>query len=109
MTNPPTSNPRLEAFRAMVAKSPGNVLARFGLANEAMKAGLYEEAAEQLGAYLDRYDDEGNGWQRLGECRLALGQPGEARAAFEHGVAAARRHGHGGLASELEARLEELE
>ena len=109
MTNPPNSTSKLETFRAMVAKNPDNVLARFGLANEAMKAGLHEEAAEQLGAYLARYDDEGNGWQRLAECRIALGQPGEARAAFERGIAAARRYGHGGLAGELEARLEELE
>ena len=109
MTNPPAPASKLETFRAMVAKNPDNVLARFGLANEAMKAGLHEEAAEQLGAYLARYDDEGNGWQRLAECRLALGQPTEARAALEHGIAAARRYGHGGLAGELEDRLEELE
>ena len=31
---------KLETFRAMVAKSPENALARFGLANEAMKSGL---------------------------------------------------------------------
>ena len=109
MTNPPAPTSKLDTFRAMVAKNPDNVLARFGLANEAMKAGLHEEAAEQLGAYLARYDDEGNGWQRVAECRLALGQPAEARAALEHGVAAGRRYGHGGLAGELEARLEELE
>jgi predicted Zn-dependent protease len=109
MTTPPASNAKLDTFRAMVAKNPDNVLARFGLANEAMKAGLYEEAAEQLGAYLARYDDEGNGWQRLAECRMALGQPAEARAALENGIAAARRFGHGGMAGDLEARLEELE
>jgi len=109
MMNPSTPTSKLETFRAMVAKNPDNVLARFGLANEAMKAGLHEEAAEQLSAYLARYDDEGNGWQRLAECRIALGQPAEARAAFEHGIAAARRFGHGGLAGEIEARLEELE
>ena len=102
-------NIKLDTFRAMVAKNPDNVLARFGLANEAMKAGMHEEAAEQLGAYLARYDDEGNGWQRLAECRVALGQAAEARSALENGIAAARRHGHGGLAGELEARLEELE
>ena len=109
MTNPPAPTSKLDTFRAMVAKNPDNVLARFGLANEAMKSGLHEEAAEQLVAYLGRYDDEGNGWQRLAECRLALGQTAEARAALETGIAAARRHGHGGLAGELEDRLEELE
>ena len=43
---------RLETMRAMVAKNPANALARFGLANEAMKAQLYEEAAEHLRVYL---------------------------------------------------------
>ena len=99
---------RLDALRAMVAKNPENALARFGLANEAMKAGLHGEAADQLEAYLARYDDEGNGWQRLAECRVALGQEAEARHALERGIAASRRFGHGGMAADLEARLEEL-
>ena len=99
---------RLDALRAMVAKNPDNALARFGLANEAMKAGLHAEAAEQLEAYLARYDDEGNGWQRLAECRIALGDDDEARTALERGIAASRRFGHGGMAADLEARLEEL-
>lgn len=93
----------------MVAKNPENALARFGLANEAMKAGLHAEAAEQLEAYLARYDDEGNGWQRLAECRVALGDDDAARSALERGIAASRRFGHGGMAADLEARLEELE
>lgn len=103
-----SSTPKLDTFRAMVAKNPNNALARFGLANEAMKAGLHEEASSQLEAYLGMYDDEGNGWQRLAECRIALGRDDEARDALARGIAAARRFGHGGLASELEERLEEL-
>jgi predicted Zn-dependent protease len=99
---------KLDTFRAMVAKSPNNALARFGLANEAMKAGLHDEAAAQLEAYLGLYDDEGNGWQRLAECRIALGRDDEAREALTRGIAAARRFGHGGLAAELEERLEEI-
>ena len=35
---------RLDAFRQMVAKNPGNALAQYGLANEAMKEGRYEES-----------------------------------------------------------------
>ena len=49
---------KLETFRAMVAKNPENALARFGLANEAMKSGLFAEAVEQLEAYHARYDDD---------------------------------------------------
>lgn len=100
---------KLETFRAMVAKHPDNVLARFGLANEALKAGEWEEARTQLEVYLSRYDDEGNGWGRLAEALEKLGRTDEARAALEKGIAASYRFGHGGMAAELEERLEQLD
>ena len=102
------SSPRLDAMRAMVAKNPNNALARFGLANEAMKAQLYEEAAEQLRIYLTSHDDEGKGYGRLADALLHLGRTEEAREALQRGVEAARRFGHPTMANEFEARLEEL-
>lgn len=100
---------RLEAMRAMVAKNPSNVLARFGLANEALKAQLYEEAAEHLRVYLEQHDDEGNGYGRLADALVKLGRVGEARDALHNGIDASRRFGHPGMVNEFEARLEELE
>ena len=100
---------RIETFRAMVAKSPENALARFGLANELLKAGAWAEAAEHLRAYLARHDDEGNGWGRLAEALAALGDTAGAADALRTGIAASRRFGHPGMANELEARLEELD
>ena len=76
--------------------------------NEAMKAGLWDEAREHLEAYLARHDDEGNGWGRLAECLERAGRAGEARAALEKGIAASYRHGHPGMAAELEEKLEAL-
>jgi predicted Zn-dependent protease len=99
------TNPRLEAFRKMVEKTPGNALARFGLANEAIKEGDHALAVEQLTAYLGMYDDEGNGWLRLGDALTALGRAAEAREAYQKGVAAAERFGHAGMAAELRERL----
>lgn len=96
-------------MRAMVAKNPNNALARFGLANEALKAQLYEEAAENLRVYLGAHADEGNGYGRLAEALLHLGRIDEARAALREGVEVSRRHGHPSMANEFEARLEELE
>lgn len=93
----------------MVAKNPSNALARFGLANEAMKENLLDEAREQYEAYLGMYDDEGNGYQRLAEVLGRLGDVGGQRDALRRGIEASRRFGHTGMASELEARLEELE
>jgi hypothetical protein len=103
------SNPKLDTFRAMVAHNPDNSLARFGLANEAMKAQLWDEAIEHLEAYLARYDDEGNGWGRLAEALQRLDRADEAREALRKGIAASYRFGHGGMAAELEERLEAMD
>ena len=100
---------RIETFRAMVAKRPNDPLARFGLANELLKAREFGEAAEHLRAYLASYDDEGNGWGRLAEALAALGDTAGAAEALRTGIAASHRFGHVGMANELEARLEELE
>jgi predicted Zn-dependent protease len=99
---------RVDALRAMVTKNPEHALARFGLANELLKSGAAAEAAEHYAAYLSRYDDEGNGWGRYAEALLSLGRIDEAVAALEKGIAASYRFGHGGMASELEARRDEV-
>ncbi len=101
-------SPRLDTFRAMVVKNPANALARFGLANECLKEGLYEEAAAHLREYLAMHDDEGNAYGRLAEALVRLGRADEARAALRSGIEAAQRHGHPGMASDFEARLEEI-
>ncbi len=98
---------RLATMRTMAATQPDNPLARFGLANELLKAGLHADAEVELAAYLTRYDDEGNGWLRYAETLKTLDRDAEARAAIDKGMAAATRFGHGALVSEMEARLEE--
>ena len=100
---------RLDAFRAMVSKNPANPLARFGLANEAYKERLFEEARETYEAYLAASDDEGNAYGKLAEVLHALGRTEDARSAYRRGIEAARRFGHAGMVNDLEARLEELE
>lgn len=96
-------------MRAMVAKNPSNALARFGLANEALKAQLYEEAVENLRVYLDSHADEGNGYGRLAEALIRLERVDEARDALRRGIEASRSFGHPGMVNEFEARLDELE
>lgn len=96
-------------MRAMVAKHPSNALARFGLANEALKERLYDEAVEHLRIYLDTHGDEGNGYGRLAEALVHLERIDEARDALRRGIEASRSHGHPGMVNEFEARLDELE
>ncbi len=103
------TNPKLDTFRRMVEQAPENPLAHFGLANEALNERLYDEALQHYAAYLERYDDEGNAYGRIADALEALGRPDEAREALRKGIDASRRFAHLGMASELEARLEELE
>jgi predicted Zn-dependent protease len=103
------SNPRITAFRAMLAKNPDNARVRFGLATELLKEGMYEDAAAELRRYLAAADDEGNAHGRLAEALEKLGRADEARDALRQGIAAAHRFGHAGLANELEERLGTLE
>jgi tetratricopeptide (TPR) repeat protein len=99
---------RIDVFRKMIAKDPANLLAHYGLANEAIKDGLWEEARVHLETYLAGYDDEGNGYGRLALALESLGLTDEARAALRKGIESAQRFGHAGMAGELEERLESL-
>lgn len=101
------TTPRLDALRAMLAKNPRNAPAHFGLATEAAKAGLHEEAVEHLRAYLGMHEDEGNAYGRLAESLLALGRTTEAKDALRQGIDAATRFGHPSMAAEFEERLGE--
>ncbi len=98
---------RLETMRAMVARAPDNALARFGFANELLKAGHLDEGATELAAYLARHDDEGAGWLRYADTLHTLGRDDDARAAIAKGTAAAERHGHATLVGEFDARLDD--
>jgi len=99
---------RIEVFRNMIAKDPANLLAHYGLANEALKEGLWEEARAHLETYLAGSDDEGNGYGRLAAALESLGRPDEARVVLRKGIESAQRFGHAGLAGELEERLDSL-
>lgn len=102
------STSKLDTFRQMVARTPGNLLARFGLANEALKAGLYDEAREHLEMYLVGYEDEGNGWGRLAEALVGLGRDEDAADALRKGIAASMKAGHPSMAAEFQERLDEI-
>ena len=103
------SSSRLDAFRVMAAKDPNNPLVRFGLANELVKAGAFDEARSSLDAYLSTHDDEGAGYRLLARTCEALGLVEEAKDAYRRGVDAATRHGHPSMAAEFEERLDDLD
>ncbi|NNM07316.1 MAG: hypothetical protein HKO65_19640 [Gemmatimonadetes bacterium] len=99
---------RLVSLRRMAAERPDDSRLQFGLAVELLNRGDTREGADALRAYLDREEDEGNGWGRLGAALADLGEAEEAREAYSRGIEIANGRGHSGLAEELQEALENL-
>ena len=99
-----TSGPgRIAALEEMRERDPANTLTLLMLANEYFKAGRSSDTVAVLRDYLARADDEGAAYRLLGQSLARLNDREAAREAFAQGAAAARRHGHDGMAAELEA------
>ncbi|HEX7091305.1 MAG TPA: tetratricopeptide repeat protein [Longimicrobiales bacterium] len=102
-------NPRIDALRKMLERSPNDPRLRFGLAAEYERLGRWELVVQELREYLALTDDEGNAWGRLGNALRRLGRDAEARDAYRRGIEAAQRHGHPGMAAEYEEILDDWE
>ncbi|MGD9696644.1 MAG: hypothetical protein AB7V42_13425 [Thermoleophilia bacterium] len=99
---------RLEYFARLVAEDPGVARARFAYANELLRAERWPEAVEELRAYLDLAEDEGNAWGRLAEALARLDRRDEAADAYLRGIEQSLKHGHTGMADDFQAALEAL-
>jgi E3 SUMO-protein ligase RanBP2 len=99
---------RIEIFKKMINDDPNNTTIRFGLANELFKLERFEEAANELKAYLSQTDDQGNAYGKLAQALERLGRIEEAREAYHQGIIAANRHGHPGMAQDFEMALDDL-
>ena len=99
---------RIEIFKKMINDDPNNTTIRFGLANELLKLERFEEAANELKAYLSQTDDQGNAYGKLAQALERLGRVEEAREAYQQGIIAANRHRHPGMAQDFEMALDDL-
>lgn len=99
---------RLEFFARAAADAPQVARVRFGYAVELQRAGRLQDAVGEYRAYLDLHRDEGNAWQRLGECLTALGRTDEAADAYLAGIDAALAHGHTGMAETMRDAVDAL-
>jgi Flp pilus assembly protein TadD len=100
---------RIDALRKMVEARPRDARARFGLALELERLGRWDEVVQELTAYLEVADDEGNAYGRLARALRQLERDDDARAAYRSGIAAAERHGHPTMAMEFEEELEAMD
>jgi Flp pilus assembly protein TadD len=99
---------RIEYFARLAAEEPQEARARYGYANELFRAERWEEAAEELRAYLALAADEGAAYGRLAAALRELGRPDEAADAYLLGIDAAERHGPHDMAEEFRQGIEAL-
>jgi len=97
-----SSPSRVASLEALREKSPENTLTLLMLANEYFKEGRWSDTVAVLRDYLARAKDEGAAYRLLARSLRNLGDEEAARAAFLQGAAAARAHGHPGMAEEFE-------
>ena len=99
---------RIAYFSGLVAETPDEPRARYGLAVALRNAERHAEAIDQYRAYLDLADDEGAAWGHLAECLTAIGDTNAAADAYLTGIDTAHRNGHNGLAADYEVAIEAL-
>ena len=99
----------LDRLETMLASGQDNLLLRFSLGKGYAEAGQNELACEHLRAALAFDPDYSVAWKWLGKALLARELPGEARDAWEHGLASASKRGDQQVVKELQVFLRRLD
>jgi predicted Zn-dependent protease len=97
---------RIANLQRLLERNPADPRLRLGLALEYEKLEQWTDVVRELQHYLAATDDQGNAWGRLGNALRRLGHGDDARAAYQRGIDAARRHGHPSMAGDFEELLE---
>jgi len=97
------------ALEKMLAAGRDSALLRFGLGNAYLDAGDAAQAALHLARCVEFDANYSAAWKLLGKAHLALGEVEAARAAWEQGLEAARRHGDKQAEKEMTVFLRKLD
>lgn len=101
--------PPLEAFEDLAAEDPENVLVRYSLGREYLKAKRYAEAERELREALRLKPDYSAAFRELGKALTCLERFREARAIYVQGAEVACRMGDLQTQREIEVFLRRLE
>ena len=99
---------RLEQLAGIVAASPANALARYGLAMEYAQMGDHTRALENLRTLMAASPNYVAAYYQAGRVLQKMGDDPQARAVLEQGIEATMRAGDQHARSEMEALLAEL-
>lgn len=92
----------------ILAQSPDDAFARYGLAMEYSKAGQVEEALEEFRKLVNSHPDYTAGYFMAAQTLVAANRVDEAKKKLIDGIASARRTGNNHAQSEMTAMLDEL-
>ncbi len=106
--NDPDKSP-LETFEELAAKAPENVVVRYSLGREYLKAKRYAEAEHELREALRLKPDYSAAYRELGKSLVGLERPDEARDIYTKGAAVACEKGDLQTQREIEVFLRRLE
>jgi Flp pilus assembly protein TadD len=104
-----TAKSPLEAFEEMAVKAPENVVVRYSLGREYLKAKRYGEAERELREALRLKPDYSAAYRELGKSLVGLERPDEAREIYTKGAAIACEKGDLQTQREIEVFLRRLE
>lgn len=96
---------RLETLKTMVAQSPDNQLARYGLAMEYKNQGDFTQAIAEFHSLLAAHPNYAAAYFHGGQALEKAGRIEEARAMYQRGIDVTTRIGDAHTRSELEAAL----
>lgn len=103
------SGNRVESFQQILAQSPDDAFARYGLAMEYRQMGDTEQALAQFNELRARHPEYTAGYQMAAQLLMGMGDRVQAVERLQSGIAAARSSGNRHAVAEMEAMLEELE
>jgi predicted Zn-dependent protease len=98
----------IETLERLLASGQDNALLRYGLASEYLKAGRFDNAADQLRRAVAHDPTYSAAWKLLGQALAAAGRTGEAIQAYENGIGAAEAKGDLQAAKEMKVFLKRL-
>ena len=99
---------RAAMLQEILAQSPDDAFARYGLALEYANAGQTEDALREFQTILDKNPDYVPAYQMSAQTLITAGRPDEARTFLEKGIATAQRTRNQHALSEMEGMLMDL-
>jgi predicted Zn-dependent protease len=99
---------RIAILTEILAASPEDTFARYGLAMEYAKAGQIEQALAEFKTLIEKNPDYTPAYFMAAQTLASADRPDEAKRMLVDGISSARRTGNTHAQSEMTAMLEEM-